>query len=185
MRYPALTEAASVLLRRFAVDRRGVTAVEFAMLLPLMLMLYFGAVEISQGVSIDRKVTLTTRTIADLSSQIATINNSEMTNILNATASVMTPYPTTSLKVVISEVYTDSNGVSKVEWSDTLNGTNRAVGSTVTLPPALKVNDSAMLWAEIQYAYKPTIGYVVTGTLTLSDQMFMRPRLSDKVARVP
>jgi hypothetical protein len=36
----------------------------------------------------------------------------------------------------------------------------------------------------VNYSYKPTIGYVVTGTLSLSDQIFMRPRLSDTVTRI-
>jgi len=53
-------------VRRLARDERGVSAVEFAMLLPLMLTLYLGAVEISQGIAADRKVTLVSRTVADL-----------------------------------------------------------------------------------------------------------------------
>src|SRR3954467_4914904 len=85
----------------FAQDRRGVSAVEFAMLLPLMITLYLGSVEISQGVGIDRKVTLTTRTVGDLASQVATINNADMTNLLNAAASVLTPYDATRLRVTV------------------------------------------------------------------------------------
>ena len=53
-------------LRRLIGDERGVSAVEFALLLPLMLTLYLGAVEVSQGIGADRKVTLTARTIGDL-----------------------------------------------------------------------------------------------------------------------
>ena len=68
----------------FSATTRGVSAVEFAMLLPLMITLYLGGVEISQGVAIDRKVTLTTRTVADLASQVSSINNADMTNMLNA-----------------------------------------------------------------------------------------------------
>ena len=79
-------------LARFGKDRRGVSAVEFAMLLPLMVTLYLGSVEISQGVGIDRKVTLASRTVADLASQVSTIAGSDMTNILNASASVIAPY---------------------------------------------------------------------------------------------
>ena len=78
-------------LREFSRDERGISAVEFAMLLPLMVTLYLGAVEISQGVSINRKVTLTARTVADLASQVSSINNSDMTNLLNAAASVAGP----------------------------------------------------------------------------------------------
>ena len=75
-----------------ARDERGVSAVEFALLLPLMLALYLGAVELSQGIAADRKVTLTSRTVADLVSQVTNINNAGMTNSLNAAAAVMAPY---------------------------------------------------------------------------------------------
>ncbi len=171
-------------LRRLAGDERGVSAVEFAMLLPLMLSLYLGAVEVSQGIGADRKVTLTARTICDLVSQVASINNSDMTNALNAASSVMAPFPAGNLKVTVSSVKIDATGKATIDWSDSLNGTARAKGSTVTLPAALNVANSSLIWSEVQYTYKPVIGYVVSGTLTLKDQIYMRPRLSDSVARV-
>jgi hypothetical protein len=43
--------------------------------------------------------------------------------------------------------------------------------------------NSYLIWSEVQYSYKPVIGYVVSGTLTLKDQIYMRPRLSDSVTR--
>jgi len=169
---------------RFVEDRRGVSAVEFAMLLPLMVTLYLGAVEVSQGVSIDRKVTLTTRTAADLASQVSSINNSDMTNMLTATKSVIAPFDAAQLKVTVSAVEIDANGVAKIKWSDTLNGSAHAIGSSVSVPTALKVPNTTLIWSEVAYTYKPTIGYVITGTLNLSDQIYMRPRLSDTVTRV-
>ena len=165
-------------------DQRGVSAVEFAMLLPLMVTLYLGAVEISQGVSINRKVTLTARTVADLASQVSSINNSDMTNLLNAAASVVAPFAVGQLKVTVSAVSVDANGVAKISWSDTLNGTKRAANSTVTLPTALSVPNSQLIWSEVSYNYVPTIGYVISGPLNLTDQIYMRPRLSDTVTRL-
>ena len=82
-------------LVRLGRDQRGVSAVEFAMLLPLMITLYLGVVEISQAVGIDRKVTLTTRTVADLASQVTSITNADMTNLLGASSSVISPYDAT------------------------------------------------------------------------------------------
>jgi Flp pilus assembly protein TadG len=168
-------------LASFARDRRGVSAVEFALLLPLMVTLYLGSVEISQGVGIDRKVTLTARTVADLASQVSSIASTDMSNILTATSAVIAPYDASKLKVTVSAVTIDSSSTAKIKWSCTLNGTQRAVGSTVTLPAALNVASTTLVWAEATYAYKPTIGYVVTGTLNLADQIYMRPRLSDTV----
>jgi Flp pilus assembly protein TadG len=171
-------------LASFRKDERGVSAVEFAMLLPLMVTLYLGSVEISQGVGIDRKVTLTTRTVADLASQVSSISNADMANMLTATAAVIAPYDQTKLKVTVSAVTIDSNGNAKVAWSDTLNGTSHAVNTPVTLPSALNVPNTTLIWSEVSYSYQPTIGYVITGTLNLSDQIWMRPRLSDTVQRV-
>ena len=48
----------------------------------------------------------------------------------------------------------------------------------MTLPTALNIANSSLIWSEVEYAYKPTIGYVISGTLTLKDQIYMRPRLS-------
>jgi Flp pilus assembly protein TadG len=168
-------------LASFAKDRRGVSAVEFAMLLPLMITLYLGSVEISQGVGMDRKVTLAARTVADLASQVSSIAGTDMSNILTATSAVIAPYDTAPLKVTVSAVTIDAGATAKIKWSCTLNGTKRTVGSTVTLPAALNVANTTLVWAEATYAYKPTIGYVVTGTLNLANQIYMRPRLSDTV----
>lgn len=169
--------------RRFARDERGVSAVEFAMLLPLMMTLYLGSVEVSQGISADRKVTMTARAVADLVSQVSSINNSAMTNVLNAASSVMSPYDVTKAKVTVSLVTIDANSKATITWSDTLNGTKRATGSVVTLPTALVIPNTSLVWGEVTYSYTPTIGYVISGTLNLKDQIFMRPRLSDTIAR--
>lgn len=170
-------------LGRLAADERGVSAVEFALLLPLMLSLYLGAVELSQGIGADRKVTLTARTISDLVSQVSTINNADMTNSLTAAGAVMAPYPVANLKVTVSSVKIDANGQATVEWSDTLNGTARSKGSTITQPAALNIANSFIVLSEVQYSYTPVVGYMISGTLTLKDHIYMRPRLSDEVKR--
>jgi Flp pilus assembly protein TadG len=177
-----LTPSLSQRLANLRGDQRGVSSVEFAMLLPLMLTLYLGAVEISQAVGIDRKVTITSRTVADLASQVSSISSSDMSNILGASSAVISPYDASKLKVTVSEVSIDNNGSAKVVWSCTLGGTARTVGSSVTLPAALNVANTSLIWGEAAYSYKPAIGYVVTGTLNLSDQIYMSPRLSNSVS---
>ena len=169
---------------RLRRDERGVSAVEFAMLLPLMLTMYLGTVEVSQGIGASRKLSLTTRAVADLVSQMSSINNADMTNSLNAAATVMAPYSTSNLKVVVSSVTIDSTGKATVAWSEQLNSAVRATGSTITLPTALNVPNTSLIFSEVQYNYTPTIGYIISGTISLKDQIYMRPRLSDKVTRV-
>jgi Flp pilus assembly protein TadG len=182
MRSAHLAARARGLLRRFHQDKRGVSAVEFAMLLPLMVTLYIGGVEVSSAIAVDRKVTLVARTLGDLVAQSTSVNATDMTNILNAASSVVQPYSSSLIQVTVSRVDVDANSVAKVVWSKTQNGTARPVNSTVTLPAALNTASTSVIWAESQYTYTPTIGYVITGPLTLHDQIYMRPRLSDTVA---
>jgi Flp pilus assembly protein TadG len=180
------TLLAGLLPRRlsdFAKDDRGMSAVEFAMLLPLMLTLYLGGVEVSQGISIDRKVTLTARTVADLVAQVATIDTTGVNASLGASAAILAPYSDSNAQITVSVVTIDANGNAKIAWSATKNGTARAAGSAVTVPDALKVPSTSLVWGETTYSYTPSIGYVVTGTMTLTDQIFMRPRLSETVTK--
>ena len=176
----------SLLARRlsaFARDKRGVSAVEFAMLLPLMLTLYLGGVEVSQGISIDRKVTLTARTVADLVAQVASINTAGINSALGAASAILAPYPESKAKITVSVVNIDANGNAKIAWSNSKNGSARAVGSVVALPTALKTPNTSLVWGEASYSYQPAIGYVMTGTMNLNDQIFMRPRLSETVTK--
>lgn len=169
--------------RRFIGDTQGVSAVEFALLLPLMLTMYLGGSEVTQAIATSRKVTLVSRTIADLASQSSSITNASMDNILNASAAVISPYAASKLKVTVSEVKIDANGDATIAWSDTLGGTDHPDGEGVTLPAALKVANTWLIWSEVEYDYVPTFGSGITGPLTLKDRMYMRPRLSNDVKR--
>lgn len=171
------------ILRRFGRDRRGVSAVEFALLAPMMIGLYLGCVEISDGVGADRKVSLTASSLANLAAQVSTITDADMTNILNASTAIIAPYSAANLKITVSCLNIDSTGKVTVEWSDTRNGTARSVGSSMTIPSALAVPSTHLIFAEVSYAYTPTVGYTITGTLNLSDTMYMSPRQSATVAR--
>src|SRR5215813_13344864 len=148
------------LLRSFKRDRDGASAVEFAILAPLLITLYFGCVEITDGIAADRKVTLTAGALANLTSQAQTISATGMTNILNASAAIIKPYSVGNLTATITCLKVDADGVVKVKWSATLNGTARTINSTVTLPDAsLAIPNSSLVWSEVNYNYTQVVGY--------------------------
>lgn len=170
-------------VQRLLRDRRGVSAVEFALLLPLMLTLYLGTVEVGDGVSVNRKVTVAARTVADLVAQVAVIDNAGVSNVLNASAAILSPYPAKKSKVTVSVINIDANKKATIYWSDALNGTARTKGASVKVPDAFLVANTSLVLGEVEYSYTPSIGYVVTGTMTLKDQIYMRPRLTEKIER--
>jgi Flp pilus assembly protein TadG len=170
-------------LRALARERRGIAAIEFAALLPLFIILFLGTFEVGQGISINMNNALAARTVADLASQYTDIYNADMTSILGASSTVMAPYPGQPLSVTVSQVTVDATGKATIAWSDSRNGTARSVGQSVALPAGMNVPGASLIWGETQYVYTPGLGYVLTGSITISSQIFMAPRNAPSVTR--
>ncbi|HWM45398.1 MAG TPA: TadE/TadG family type IV pilus assembly protein [Xanthobacteraceae bacterium] len=168
-------------LTRFARDRRGVSAVEFALIAPLLVAIYFGGIEVTTAVAVDRKMTLVAHTVADLAAQSSKLTEAEITDILKASVAISAPYATSNLKVTVSSIEIDANGQAKIKWSRSYNGTAHSPDS-VPLPAALKVPNTSLIWGEASYDYKPMFGTTVfKASLTLGDANYMRPRISSIV----
>jgi len=162
-------------------DRSAVSAVEFAIVLPFMLALYVGGVQLGDGMAIQFKVTETARTVTDLASQYVTINSATMSTILNASSAVVAPYSAANMSVVLSQVTTDAQGHGKIAWSCALNGTAHTVNQAVTLPTNLQTANISVLWGEVSYPYTPAIGYVLTGTFNIYQTSYFYPRMSNSI----
>jgi Flp pilus assembly protein TadG len=178
MMITALSRFSKLRLTALWHDCRGVVATEFAIVVPIMLIAFFGTVEFCSAVAVDRKVGIMARTLSDLTSQNISVNDAQLTNIFNASTQIMAPYSTSPLQSTISELYVDPNTlVARVQWSQGANP--RATGSTVAIPTALKVGGSYMIYSEVKYQYVPTVGYVMAKAgIALSDLSYTRPRQS-------
>jgi Flp pilus assembly protein TadG len=173
-------------------DGSGVAAVEFAMIFPLMLVAFFGTVEICAAVAIDRKVTLIARTVSDLTSQQqSNVASANLMGIFTYGLLIITPYSTSPLKGQVSEIYVDSNGKATIQWSQgatmtgntvTLVASSRNYNDDVTsvVPTALLVKQTYLIFSEIKYQYLPVGGGYVMSTagINLSDVSYTRPRQS-------
>jgi Flp pilus assembly protein TadG len=171
-------------------DASGVAAIEFAMILPIMLVAFFGTVEVCAAVAIDRKVTLIARTISDLTSQAASsLVSSDLTGIFTYGLFIINPYSGSPMKGQISEIYVDSNGKAKIQWTQgatysanavTLTSSTRNVGDDVTsvVPAALLVKQTYLIFSEVSYQYLPMGGgnVVIKTAINLRDVSYTRPR---------
>ena len=181
-------------LRRSAAelskDCRGVAATEFVMIVPLMMVMFFGVVEFSSGVAVDRKVTLVARTLSDLTSQSTTVTDTDLSNFFAASIGIMAPYSASPTQSTLTELYVDPNThTAKVQWSkaSTFNSSGAVVlgasshspGDVVTIPAALKVDGTYLIWSEVSYKYVPAVGYVMAKTgINLREETYTRPRHS-------
>ncbi len=81
-----------------------------------MLTLMFGTIEVSSGVAIDRKVTLTARSLSDLVSQGTQVTSSDLQNFFGLGSAIMTPYPVTpgTMTQKVSAVTINASKTAKV-----------------------------------------------------------------------
>jgi Flp pilus assembly protein TadG len=107
-----------------------------------------------------------------------------MTGSLNAASTVVAPYSATGMIVTSSEITTDSGGRGTITWSDSLNGTAHSVGQSVTLPTAMQIANTSLIWSEVTYPYQPSLGMVMTGTINISQSSYFYPRLATSITRV-
>jgi hypothetical protein len=135
-------------------------------------------------VAADRKVTLTAGALANLTSQVTTLTAADMTNILNASTAIMTPY-TGAVAAKISCLKIDGTGIARVAWGEATTGvTARADNEVVTIPANLAVPNSYLVFSEISYQYIPVTGFsrgfshISASGITLSGVMYMAPRIS-------
>jgi len=171
-------------LGRFRRDRSGLAAVEFVMILPMMLLLFLGMVEVFDAVALKRKVTITASTLSDLISRAPSVDDPDFTNSFAAGGAILSPYPSTPLKATISQIYVDDKKVARVVWSKgwAKGGptTGRATG-IVDIPEDLKRVNRYLIWGEVEYLYTPTVPYLLGQGITLSERQFFEPRFSDCV----
>ena len=123
-------------IARFWSERRGIAAVEFALILPVIVFIYLGSVEVAEAISIQRMVGLCAGTVANITTQYPVISASQtMPGILGASSQVLTPYPSANAVVRVSYITIDATGRATVGWSQALNGTALPTGQAVTLRP--------------------------------------------------
>jgi Flp pilus assembly protein TadG len=178
-------------------DQRGTSAIEFALIVPAVLLMYVGTAEIGNLLTVERRVETIASTAADLTAQVKQVSNADLADIIAASTSILTPYPTTPLKVVLSSVVADQNNNTKVDWSYASNGSAHAVDMSYVLPPGTTEAYSSVIVVEVTYAFTPLLALKKCpilptatdpcfnpGAFNLQRTFYARPRRSDKVDKI-
>ncbi|MEQ9316061.1 MAG: pilus assembly protein [Henriciella sp.] len=170
-------------LRQYRQANRGFSAVEFALIAPLMVLIYFACIELSFMMILDRKVTSSTAALGDLVARASTVTDDDLDDIFEATRMIFQPNPIDQARMRISSIY-DDDGVYKVAWSDGTNLEPYAEDQVMSVPEDIVPEDGSVIMAEIEYDYESTLGYLFTTKKTLGDTFYLRPRRTDHVARI-
>jgi Flp pilus assembly protein TadG len=185
-KFRSVKRAAYRFWSRVVHDNKGVAAVEFAMIVPVMFVLFVGSVEFSQAITVDRRVTQVASSTADLIARTKSTTTSEVNGVMEIISALMAPYDDAPLKLTVLNVYSDPNNATdtKVCWSYNHNGgaVNYTNGQAYTLPSGVVQAGESVIVAEVTYTYTPIIfHYFITSSMTFTETFYLKPRLSSSV----
>ena len=171
---------------RLPRDKRGVAAVEFAIVFPFIAVLYMGGSDAAVALAVNRKIHNAAGTIGDLVGQVEVATPSQINSLFDVTASLMQPYDASKVFLRVTQVKIDANGKATVDWTRSRNaivGTKPLVaGQKYTLPADFAKEKSAyIIVTDAYYDYETLGGFGLLGTIMMGETSYHTPRLGDKV----
>lgn len=158
-------------------DERGSAAVDMIVVLPIMLMIFIGVVELTNALRLDRKVVAAAQTTADLITQRREISDADLTDILRAAELILEPYPAAGHSVgIVAVQYDEDSGDPETLWTKSKNG--GSVPDALTLAVGLGVEGEGVVVVRVAYSYTPVFFDFLLGQTTLEETTVLRPRRS-------
>ena len=183
-----LIEKFAAQIKSMKHDIRGIAAVEFAMVLPILVIMLIGTFELGQALTIDRRIIQAASSTADLVAQAETIDDAGLTTIMDLMDTIVDPYDTAPLQISIISVVADAAGDTTVGWSYSKGGGEPyAQGSSYSMTGGLANLISpltSVIIAEVNYNFVPSIAYFFPSGFNLSETFYLRPRKSMQVTKM-
>lgn len=162
-------------LKRALRHDGGIAATEFALILPILLLVLMGAIELTNGLAAKRKLLNATQTAADLIGQETDVTSSDLSTIYLAARLTMSPVTTTNMTIGVASVrFDDTTGNPILDWTDSYGG------GTVT-DPLTKANGHGEARASIiivsaTNVYSPLITLIIPTSFIMHETTYVRPR---------
>jgi Flp pilus assembly protein TadG len=173
-------------LSSFWRDRRGVSAVEFALILPVLMIFYFGMAELTEAMMAQRRLSHLTASIGDVVARDQKFTDARRDDVFSVGNVLMAPFPTATLRMCIVSIASDAAGKDVVVWSEKSNAPANcpAANAIVDIPPSVLPAGQSVIMSKASYDYDSVFKLIIPQTMTFRRTFYLRPRLSDQVARV-
>jgi Flp pilus assembly protein TadG len=174
--------------RRLWRDRTGASAVEFALLVPVLLLLLAGLADLGHGLAVRRKVNQMASTSGEMISMQTAWVSSDVSSILSGVSSILQPYDLDNLTILLCVVDIDKKGKATVAWSAAYGTTALSAGraSPVDIPRDLQEEDVQMIVTRVQYKLNTILSglfgsFTGDGVYGYEQYFLTRPRNGDTI----
>jgi Flp pilus assembly protein TadG len=170
-------------LRRFLRARKGLAALEFAIIAPMMIFLLFGSVDLIDVLGANKRVQNAAASLADVIARDNSVSLTEINELWSALDVLMFPDRAAGMDVRITSVSIESASVARVVWSRANGGgmSARVKGSIIELPEQMMQPGTSIIVAETAYPYTVPLGFLYPGSRTLRHTAYRRSRLVDPI----
>jgi Flp pilus assembly protein TadG len=172
------------MIRRFCRlggDSAGTAGIEFAIVLPIMLLLSLIALETTLAIMASMSLTNAAESVADIVAQQSSAGWS-VSNVCTGGQLSMSPLPGTPLQVAVASVTNDGGSGATVDWQNTSCGNAASIANAAALAkPLIPDSGDSVIVVQASYAYTPPIKYLFTSTINMTQTSFQRPRNGSSV----
>jgi Flp pilus assembly protein TadG len=166
-------------LKNWLQDTEAVAAVEAALIMPVLAVLFLGAFDVGRGILINQKVVSASQIAADLIARGMSVDINDVNEAIEASQLALQPYDTSTFGIDIVSLEFDANDQPQILWRETRNMTpnNDSVASTAGVFP----EGEGVIIVTVAYTYEPSFGDTVIGDVTMREIAFARGRRSATV----
>ncbi len=171
-------------LSRFGKAKKGLAALEFAIIAPMMITLLFGSVEMIDILGVNSRAQNATASLADVTARDTEVSNAEINDLWSALGVLMYPNNPNNIDVRITSVRIVNSSSATVVWSEGRGMAPRANGSSVTLSAAMMNPGTSLIMAETTYRYDSPLRFILDAPIEIKHVAYRRSRLVDPIPRV-
>jgi Flp pilus assembly protein TadG len=173
-------------LRRFARENKGVAALEFAIIAPLLMVpLLLGTVDLIDVMGANKRAQNAAASVADVVARDTEISNAELAGMWRALDILMYPNDPGTMEIRITSVSIVNASTAEVVWSEAHGGmTARTTGSTVSLDSRMMQVGTSIIMVESVYNYDAPLAFLFQNQVHMTHEAYRRSRLVDPIPRV-
>lgn len=170
-------------LRRFVRAEKGLAALEFAILMPMMVFLLFGSVDLIDVLGANQRSQNVAASLADVVARDTEVTNAEVAGLWDAVDVLMFPNDGADVQARVTSVSIVNSTTARVVWSEGHGMSALTVDSTVALPAAMMTPGTSVIMTETIYPYSAPLGFLFAGSIDMRHTAYRRSRLVDPITR--